>query len=82
MAEWLRLFLFASLTTIALSAKHLAIFDVGSSTFSPRLDVIALHKFKVKLFATDGALMVLFFPYCLLNLILESSKLQITLIAS
>ena len=73
-------FLFTSLSSVAFPAKHLAILNLRSSTFTPRRNMIALHELVVEFFATNGTLMVLLFPYGKLNLVGKSTEVEVMLI--
>lgn len=73
-------FLFTSLSSVAFPAKHLAILNLRSSTFTPRRNMIALHELVVVFFATNGTLMVLLFPYGKLNLVGKSTEVEVMLI--
>ena len=73
-------FLFTSLSSVAFPAKHLAILNLRSSTFTPRRNMVALHELVVVFFATNGTLMVLLFPYGKLNLVGKSTEVEVMLI--
>ena len=72
--------LFASLSSITISAKHLAILYVGSSTLTPRFDMVTFHKYYIKLLATMGTFVILLLPYCQLDFIRERTEIKIMLI--
>ena len=63
-------------------AQHLAILNRSLSTFAPSSNMVALHEFEVKLLATDGANVILFFPNGKFDVFWESTQVKITLIAS
>lgn len=73
-------FLFTSLSSVAFPAKHLTILNLRSSTITPRRNMVALHELVVEIFATNGTLMVLLFPYGKLNLVGKSTEVEIMLI--
>ena len=59
--------LLCSLSSIAFPAQHLAVLDDGSTTFTPRGDMVTFHEFEVELLAAEGADVVLPLPCCELD---------------
>lgn len=72
--------LFCSLSSVTFPAQHLTVLNDCSSSFTPRSDMVTLHKFEIELLATDGADVVLLLPYCKFDIIREGTKVEIMLI--
>ena len=63
--------LFASFASVALLTQHLAVLDDRPAARSPRCDVVAFHEFEVELLMTNGADVLLLFPYSQFNVFRE-----------
>ena len=72
----------ASLSSVTLTAQHLAVILHGATAFTPRCDMVALHELKIKLFATMWADMVLSLPHRHLYVVRETAQVKVMLIAS
>ena len=72
--------LLTSLSAVTVPTKHLAILNLRSSTVTPRRNMVALHELIIELFAANGALMVLLFPYGKLYLVGKSTEVEVMLI--
>lgn len=77
----LALNLFAPFSPVAFPAKHLAVLNDRSPTFTPRSDVVTFHEFIVKLLATNRADMLLLFPHSQFDVLRECPKVEVVFVA-
>ena len=73
--------LFATFSSVALLAEHLAIFFGGSASIAPWSDMVALHKFEAEILATKSAFMLLLFPYGKFYLVGERTEVKVMFVA-
>ena len=74
--------LLASLSSVALPAKHLTVVYYSSTSFAPRRNVVTFHKRNIKLFSADGTLVVLSFPCGKLYLVGKGTEVKVVFITS
>ena len=72
---------FRPLPPVTLPAEHLAVLYDRASTITPGGDVVALHELQVKLLATMGADVVLLLPDGQLDVLRESTEIEVMLVA-
>ena len=72
--------LLCSFSSVALSAQHLAVLNDGSTTFTPRGDVVTFHEFVVELFAAERTDVLLLFPHSQFDVFGKCTKVEIMLV--
>ena len=72
--------LFRSFSPITLPTQHLAVLDDGATAIAPRGNMVALHELEVECLAAERTDVVLTFPCSQLDVLWESTKVQIVFI--